>query len=197
MPLFTIERDGSGMTDAERMLGATRAFLCAAGYPGMQWIRSYWDEAREISRCFYVANNAEDILYHAAMSGISCVAAREVTEFRHDGSGKIVAGEVDLNQKRPADGALRSFVARLKLGGQADEAVVGRPWPSFAPGQPGLVRGFIDREVDELFAVLSDVSLDAARSLAMQSDFEALEVYEVAEFFPSDVEFATSPAPTL
>jgi hypothetical protein len=80
MPLFTIRREIPGLSREELDAAAYRAIMCAFEFPGMRWVRSYWDAPRGEITCLYEARDAEQIRDHAHRSRIPCDEVREVIE---------------------------------------------------------------------------------------------------------------------
>lgn len=81
MPLFRIERlIPEGMTEEELDAGNYRARMAQKAFPGMKWLRSYYEPELQRTTCIYEAESADHIRQHAAMAGIPCDAVAEVVE---------------------------------------------------------------------------------------------------------------------
>lgn len=80
MALFSIRRNVGPQTRDEMDAAALRAIMCAFEYPGLRWIRSYWDQAGGQITCFYEATDAGQIRDHSRRSRIPCDDVREVVE---------------------------------------------------------------------------------------------------------------------
>ena len=81
MPLYTIRRAVGAASREDIDASAFRALACAIEYPGMRWIRSYWDREAGVLTCLYEAHSAAEIQEHSRRSRIACDEVREVTEF--------------------------------------------------------------------------------------------------------------------
>lgn len=80
MPLYTIRREIPG-DDREAIDAASlRAISCAYEFPGLRWIRSYWDEPAQALLCLYESTSPEQIQEHSRRSRIPCDDIREVVE---------------------------------------------------------------------------------------------------------------------
>jgi hypothetical protein len=84
MPLYTIRRRLPGATREDVDAASVRALLCAYEYPGMTWVRSFWDRAGNELLCIYEAASPEQLKEHAERSRIPCDEVVEVTEFGPD-----------------------------------------------------------------------------------------------------------------
>ena len=187
MPLFTIDRGQLHYSEEESDMLALKALLCSLFYPGMQWIRSFWDESDGTTRCFYVASSAGDIEYHAGVVGVPCLVIRLVTEVRANASGEIVVGGADPDRDHePDDPELLTWVVRQRLDGCSDNEVACAPWRP-GNGQAGWLRTFIDREADELFSVFREYSCERVQRLAEECGFATIEVRQMNQALPADV----------
>lgn len=187
MPLYTIDRGRLHYSEEESGMLALKALLCSLFYPGMQWIRSFWDDSDGTTRCFYAADSVGDIQYHAAVVGLPSPAIRPVTEVRINGSGEIVVGGADPNHDPEADDPeLMTWVVRQRRGGRSDSEVASAPWRP-ENGQAGWLRTFIDRDVDELFSVFREYTRERVLRLAEDCGFETIEVRQMNQALPADV----------
>jgi hypothetical protein len=84
MPLFLIERDMSSMTEEEREGAGFRSATCLLKFPGLTWLRSYYDAARQHSICVYSAADPEQIRQHAVAASVPCNRITEVVEMLPD-----------------------------------------------------------------------------------------------------------------
>lgn len=80
MPLYRIRRDVGQLSQEEMDAAAFRAIVCAPQFPGLKWIRSYWDRETGRLDCIYEAANATQIEEHAATARIPCDQVRPVDE---------------------------------------------------------------------------------------------------------------------
>jgi hypothetical protein len=71
------------LTTTELRAGAWRSVRCADTFPGLQWVRSYWDQENRISFCFYQALRRADLRAHSAVLAVPCDKIWEVTELIH------------------------------------------------------------------------------------------------------------------
>jgi hypothetical protein len=100
MPLFTIRREVPGADRTEIDAAAFRAIVCAYEYPGLRWVRSYWDaEAGELS-CLYEAESAQQIEEHSRRSRIPCDAVREVIQFGPEEYAQIAGPPPESDRRR-------------------------------------------------------------------------------------------------
>lgn len=84
MPLYTIVRDVTGLSDGEIDAAAIRAVICAFEYPGFRWIRSYLDRDKQELLCLYEAQDIAQIREHAERSRIPAGEIREVEQLLPD-----------------------------------------------------------------------------------------------------------------
>lgn len=63
---------------------ALRAVLCLPKYPGLRWLRSYYDPERHHSTCYYETERPDLIWEHSAAAMIPCDAVAEVLEVTPD-----------------------------------------------------------------------------------------------------------------
>jgi hypothetical protein len=80
MPLYSIRRPFPGAQPADLDAAGFRALACAPFYPGMRWIRTFWDAERQETLCIYEARSVDDIWRHSEQAGLPCEEVREVTE---------------------------------------------------------------------------------------------------------------------
>jgi len=189
MPLYTIERGQSNLTPEEGEVAALRALLCALGYPGMRWVRSFVAEPDQTTRCFYVAKTVADIQFHAYIAGVPCLAVRPVIEVRPALSGEFLIGDIDLTRDTVADDAPPMWIVRQRLDGRADAEVIADVLRS-GDGVPRWVRTFIDREGDELFSTFRAYSESSLLDLLGESSLPLIEARRADEYLPSDLETA-------
>lgn len=55
MPLYRVRRDVGPATQEDIDAASFRAIVCAPQFPGLKWIRSYWDPTAERIDCYYEA----------------------------------------------------------------------------------------------------------------------------------------------
>lgn len=84
MPLYRIRRDIGEISQQDLDAASFRAIVCAPQFPGLKWVRSYWDHAGGRLDCIYEAVNAEQLQEHARVSRIPCDEVHEVTEMLPD-----------------------------------------------------------------------------------------------------------------
>ncbi len=80
MSHYLIRRHMPGYDDVDLEAAGFRSVVCQKQFPGLTWIRSYWDPAKEESLCLYEADREEDVRDHAKMADIPCDEVREVVE---------------------------------------------------------------------------------------------------------------------
>jgi Nickel responsive protein SCO4226-like len=79
--LFCVYRQFlQALTTTELRAGAWRSVRCADTFPGLQWVRSYWDQDNRISFCLYQARRRADLRAHSAVLAVPCNEIWEVTE---------------------------------------------------------------------------------------------------------------------
>ena len=84
MPLYRIRRDVGEISQEDLDAASFRAIVCAPQFPGLKWVRSYWDRFGGRLDCIYEAVNAEQLEEHARVSRIPCDEVSEVTEMLPD-----------------------------------------------------------------------------------------------------------------
>ncbi len=80
MPLYTVIRRFPGASKTDLDAAAFRSLTCIRYHEGLAWIRSYWNAAAEELRCIYVAQDPEQIRFHAQRADIPCDEIYEVDE---------------------------------------------------------------------------------------------------------------------
>lgn len=80
MPHYLIRRHMPGYDDVDLEAAGFRSVVCQKQFPGLTWIRSYWDAAKEESLCLYEAEREQDVRNHAKMADIPCDEISEVVE---------------------------------------------------------------------------------------------------------------------
>ena len=60
--------------------GAWRSARCASLFPGLHWVRSFWDDANKVTFCFYQALNPSDLQAHAELVTAPCEQVWRVKE---------------------------------------------------------------------------------------------------------------------
>jgi hypothetical protein len=68
------------LTTTELRAGAWRSVRCADAFPGLQWVRSFWDQDNRISFCLYQARRRADLRAHSAVLAVPCNEIWEVIE---------------------------------------------------------------------------------------------------------------------
>ncbi|HMO53202.1 MAG TPA: DUF4242 domain-containing protein [Tepidiformaceae bacterium] len=84
MPLYQIKRDVGHLSQEDMDAAALRAIVCAPQFPGLRWIRSYWDRERGSVDCVYEATSPQQLQEHAATARIPCDDVRPVEELVPD-----------------------------------------------------------------------------------------------------------------
>lgn len=84
MPLYRVERSYGAMPDEELDGAGFRADQCAHFFPGMRWLRSYFDPAARHSTCLYEAASDDDLRRHAELACLTCDSIAEVLEILPD-----------------------------------------------------------------------------------------------------------------
>ena len=69
-----------GYDEVDLEAAGFRSVVCQKQFPGLAWVRSYWDPAKEESLCLYEAASEEDIRNHAKMADIPCDEVSLVVE---------------------------------------------------------------------------------------------------------------------
>jgi hypothetical protein len=95
------------LTATELRSGAWRSVRCADTFPGLQWVRSYWDQDNRISFCLYQARRRADLRDHSAVLAVPCNEIWEVTELtppvHRDGDDPLVPtlSQVPMGKRDP------------------------------------------------------------------------------------------------
>lgn len=84
MPLYRIHRDVGDISQEDLDAASFRAIMCAPQFPGLKWVRSYWDQEAGRLDCIYDAANPQQLEEHARVSRIPCDEVCEVTEMLPD-----------------------------------------------------------------------------------------------------------------
>lgn len=84
MPLFTIVRNVPGDTRDDIDAASLRAIICAFEFPGLRWVRSFWDQDRGQLLCVYEGDSVDQIREHSRRSRIPCDEVHPVVEFGPD-----------------------------------------------------------------------------------------------------------------
>jgi len=104
--LFAIRRDVPGATREDVDAAGFRAVACAYEYPGLRWVRSYWDEERGQLLCVYEARDAAQIENHSRRSRLACDEIRPVLELGPE-AYVAPAGAVPNEWSQPAENEAR------------------------------------------------------------------------------------------
>jgi len=80
MPLYRVRRDVGEVSQDEMDASAFRAIVCAPQFPGLRWVRSFWDRQTGRIDCIYEADSLRQIEEHARVSRIRCDEVCEVDE---------------------------------------------------------------------------------------------------------------------
>ena len=81
MPLYRIDRNFPELSLKDIDAGAVRAVACQARFPGVRWLRSYYDSKASRFTCYYEANDPDSIRRHAEMAGLPADSITEVVEY--------------------------------------------------------------------------------------------------------------------
>jgi len=81
MPTFKLERSVAGLSDDDLAAGGYRAVSCAKRYPGLVWLRSYFDREAKRTTCFYVSPSRDVLVAHQADAQLEFETIIEVEEF--------------------------------------------------------------------------------------------------------------------
>lgn len=84
MPLYAIRRIVGPMEPDEVDAAAFRAVVCAYEFPGLSWVRSFWNAAQGELNCYYHAVDEAQVREHARKSKIPCDSVSIVTEILPD-----------------------------------------------------------------------------------------------------------------
>lgn len=85
MPLYAIRRNVGFMNADEVDAAAFRASVCAYEFPGLSWVRSFWDSSGGEIMCYYEAVDETQVREHSRKANIPCDAVYPVTELLPDG----------------------------------------------------------------------------------------------------------------
>lgn len=80
MPLYRIRRDVGDISHDDLDAASFRAIVCAPQFPGLKWVRSYWDRDAGWLDCLYEAADPTQLEEHALMARIPCDEVHEVSE---------------------------------------------------------------------------------------------------------------------
>ncbi len=72
MPMYTVLRHFPGGTATDLDAASFRSLSCLMYHPGLHWLRSYWDPAKESTTCIYEAIDEEQIRLHARRAELPC-----------------------------------------------------------------------------------------------------------------------------
>ena len=72
MPLYTVLRHFPGATTTDLDAASFRSLSCLMYHPGLAWLRSYWDPAKQSTICIYEAADEEQIRQHAKRADLPC-----------------------------------------------------------------------------------------------------------------------------
>ena len=177
--LFVIERDFTGYSEAEVNAAAFRAKVCAMYFERMRWVRSFYDEVTQQSRCLYEALSANDVQLHARASVVSCEQVSPVEEL-------FPSDVVDLDDARFAPLRDESegsslWLSRVSLPASAPVELVAEA----VLAVPLLVRAYLDREAEELMLVFKAHSRP---ELSLPVGLQAIDLRVVSEVLPTDIE---------
>lgn len=84
MPLYRIRREIGPATQEDIDAASFRAIMCAPWFPGLKWVRSFWDAPAGRLDCYYEAAAPEQLQHHAEISRIPCDEVTEVVELLPD-----------------------------------------------------------------------------------------------------------------
>ena len=111
MPLYLIQRDVSGWSEADLDSAGIRSKICTRWYEGMRWVHSYYDRARGLTFCIYEAAREDDLRIHAAHAGIPCDVITEVELIDPSVIGAAVSDDEALQLVGPAPTAVAELEA--------------------------------------------------------------------------------------
>ncbi len=80
MPLYRIRRNIGEASQEDIDAASFRAIVCAPQFPGLKWVRSFWDPESGRIDCFYEAQDSHQIVEHAGAARIPCDEIHEVRE---------------------------------------------------------------------------------------------------------------------
>jgi hypothetical protein len=185
--LYTIERDFTGYSEEQVAATGFRSLLCISFFPGMRWIRSFYDPRTQQSRCFYEAGLPGDLRHHAFSMAIPLSEVRPVVEIRRDGLGGIVVGEPsDVSDSRDPSGLPKVWAARLLTGGLSEAAVAEKFHEAARVLNGAWVRAYFDHEIEEVYAVFQAASESEIEAQVERIDLSVRESFAVAEVLPAD-----------
>ena len=187
MPLYLIERDFSGFTLPEIEAAAVRGRLCSIYFEGINWVRSFFDEARYLSRCIYEATTPNEAREHAHAGGLPCDHVRAVSEIRSTEAGNLTmdASHGDGTPIRDETGATSLWMARHGLGAQDDRLLL-QSLDHHRTLQPDWLRSYVDREAGELISIYRGTGLGEAPEAARTLGLTLLAIEPTIENIPSD-----------
>lgn len=84
MSIYRVRRDIGDISQDDLDAASFRAIVCAPQFPGLRWVRSYWDQEAGRLDCIYEAVDPTQLQEHARVARIPCDAVREVTEMLPD-----------------------------------------------------------------------------------------------------------------
>jgi hypothetical protein len=84
MAYFLIKRSVPGATQDDIDAASFRAITCAFYFPGLRWLRSFWDRDAGVIHCVYEAKDEAEVYAHAQRARIPCDEVRMVNPFGPD-----------------------------------------------------------------------------------------------------------------
>jgi hypothetical protein len=85
-PLYLVERHMEGLAGATALLGVNAD---ANGRSGVEWIRSYWDKGRSVSKCLFAARSSASLAAGLSLDQRTTVRVSPVVEDHPSNWGPI------------------------------------------------------------------------------------------------------------
>jgi hypothetical protein len=196
MPLYQITRDFSGATGEDVMAAGLRAKMCVMWYPGMRWIETFFDAAREVTTCIYEAVSVEDVRTHSKISGIPCGEIIEVDVVRPEDIGIDDASPESLGLVQPpvapSAGPTQLYQITRDLSSWTDEELAAAAVRSrlSVPWWPGLrwIESFYDRESGGVTCIYEAQTPDDIRNHSSTASLPVSEIRAVELILPEELE---------
>ena len=84
LPLYLVRRTDPFRTELDIDAAIFRSLTCAGAFPGLTWVRSFYNAERKQSLCIYEANCEDDIKRHSQLASVPYDSIFEVGELTPD-----------------------------------------------------------------------------------------------------------------
>ena len=84
MPLYLVRRTDPFRTQVDIDAAIFRSLTCAGAFPGLTWVRSFYNPEHKQSLCIYEAECEDDIKRHSKLASVPYDSILEVGELTPD-----------------------------------------------------------------------------------------------------------------